>query len=370
MNIVVKVLLSLALSEKGRKVIAGTLVLVVSPLVLISMFIGGFGGSALEHNKQTINTVFNDLTLDENIPEEFKNQVNEMKLAFKKIDDEIAEITSKLDDGQSLDEQYIKSILFAEKFGDESFNADSFDSGAYILETINIEIRETIIEDDPVTEEDEYQVISKEVAVPVDRQTLHERSSSFLSVVIDRVEEEKIMQVYTLLGNIIEEEDIKLEGGGSADALVKILLPNSYKKEFVGGSFGSPFADGWRNKVTSEYGNRSPITLPDGTITSTAHTGMDMGAPHGTSVLSINDGVVVAVKHTSVGLGIYCIVDHGGGTLSVYGHNSKILVSLGEGVIKGQAIAEVGKSGYATGNHLHLQIYQNGKLINPRNILE
>lgn len=183
-------------------------------------------------------------------------------------------------------------------------------------------------------------------------------------------EEEKILQVYTLLGNIIEDESGKLETGGSADALVKSLLPESMKKEFVGGSYGSPFADGWKDKVTSEFGRRDPITLPDGTVTSVGHSGMDLGAPHGTQVLAINDGEVVAVKHTSVGLGIYCIIDHGGGNISVYGHNSRILVSVGDKVIKGQAIAEVGKSGYATGNHLHLQLYLSGCLENPRDVLE
>lgn len=370
MSAALKIFLSLITSNKGRKIIGIILCILISPLLVVSMFLSGLSGGALEHNKATINAVFNDLPISENAPQEFKNQVDEMIIAFQKVDNEIGEMTKKLEDGKTLNAQYIKSILFAEKFGDENFKVFTFDAREYIKQTVDLEERKIIIEDDPSTEEDESSVTTIEVAIPVDRKTLHDRSSSFLSVIIDSKEEEKILQVYTLLGNIIEGESGKLEGGGSADALVKSLLPESMKKEFVGGSYGSPFEDGWRDKVTSEFGRRDPITLPDGTVTSVGHSGMDLGAPHGTPVLAINDGGVVAVKHTSAGLGIYCIVDHGGGNISVYGHNSRILVSVGDRVVKGQVIAEVGKSGYATGNHLHLQLYLNGNLSNPRNVLE
>ncbi|MEG0727921.1 MAG: hypothetical protein RR422_09795, partial [Erysipelothrix sp.] len=204
MGAAIKIFISLVTSKKGRKVLVAILIIVISPLLLISMFLTGFSGGALEHNKATINTVFNDLNVSENAPPEFTNQVNEMKLAFQKVNNEIGEMTKKLDSGQELDDDYIKSILFAEKFGDENFKASNFDAKEYIKQTVDIEEREVIIEDDPSTKEDESSVTTIEVAIPVSREILHERSSNILNVTIDEVEEEKILQVYTLLGNIIE----------------------------------------------------------------------------------------------------------------------------------------------------------------------
>ena len=95
-----------------------------------------------------------------------------------------------------------------------------------------------------------------------------------------------------------------------------------------------------------------------------------MAASEGTDILSVQEGVVVLVVDSNVGLGKYCVIDHGGGIFTVYGHNSKVLVQNGQYVSKGQKIAEVGMSGYATGNHLHLEVIVDRKCVNPRRYLK
>ena len=63
------------------------------------------------------------------------------------------------------------------------------------------------------------------------------------------------------------------------------------------------------------------------------------------------------------------IIDHGNGITTMYAHASKMLVKVGDTVTQGQVIAKVGSTGKSTGAHLHLNIYVNGKAVNPRNYI-
>ncbi len=73
--------------------------------------------------------------------------------------------------------------------------------------------------------------------------------------------------------------------------------------------------------------------------------------------------VLVATYHYSYGN--YVIVDHGNGTSTLYAHASKLLVSKGDKVSRGEQIAKVGTTGNSTGNHLHFEVRINGKRTNP-----
>ena len=134
--------------------------------------------------------------------------------------------------------------------------------------------------------------------------------------------------------------------------------------------FSSPIAGDWTKKVTSEFGTRDPITLSDGTVTSAYHTGLDLGESYGKDIYAISDGTVIVVREDKTGLGLYCVIDHGGGIFSAYGHTSAITVTEGENVIKGQKIGEVGSSGWSTGTHLHLEIIRDHEAVNPRKYLK
>lgn len=112
--------------------------------------------------------------------------------------------------------------------------------------------------------------------------------------------------------------------------------------------------------VSSSYGHRaSPFTGRRQT-----HTGIDIAAPRGTSILAAADGVVT-FSGRMAGYGRVIVVTHGFGFKTFYGHNQKNKVRKGERVKRGQVIGTVGNSGYSTGSHLHYEVLVKDRTINP-----
>lgn len=98
------------------------------------------------------------------------------------------------------------------------------------------------------------------------------------------------------------------------------------------------------------------------------HRGIDLAAPMGTSVFAAMDGqVVMAGKHKQYGN--YVVVDHGNGVATLYAHHKLNLVHIGDIVHRGQKIAEVGRTGNATGPHLHFELKIDGVQRNPLPVL-
>ncbi len=95
------------------------------------------------------------------------------------------------------------------------------------------------------------------------------------------------------------------------------------------------------------------------------HTGLDIDGNYNTPTYAADDGVVVAAGWNSGGYGLQIVIDHGNGIKTRYAHHSKIFVSVGERVGRGQAIGMVGTTGRSTGTHLHFEVMVNGSRVNP-----
>ncbi len=125
---------------------------------------------------------------------------------------------------------------------------------------------------------------------------------------------------------------------------------------------GPPIAGGY---VSSGFGARiDPFTGKR-----TAHYGVDFAARRGTPVVAVAAGVVTWAGPRG-GYGKLVELDHGHGRVTRYGHNSKILVHVGQLVARGQLIARLGATGRATGPNLHFEVRQNGRAVDPSPFLK
>lgn len=140
-------------------------------------------------------------------------------------------------------------------------------------------------------------------------------------------------------------------GSGAADF---------FKSIGVGGATVEGLLKPVDGAVTSEFGWRESPTAG----ASSNHPGLDIGAPEGTPVYAAGAGEVTTAGSYG-GYGNAVVIDHGNGLETLYGHLSKVLVSVGEMVNQMQEIGAVGSTGISTGPHLHFGIYQNGEAIDP-----
>ncbi len=99
------------------------------------------------------------------------------------------------------------------------------------------------------------------------------------------------------------------------------------------------------------------------------HNGIDIANSSGTKIKAAGSGIVTFAGYNG-GYGRYIIISHGYGYQSVYGHNRKLLVKVGDKVEKGQVISEMGSSGRSTGPHLHFEVRLNGNPIDPLKVID
>jgi murein DD-endopeptidase MepM/ murein hydrolase activator NlpD len=111
---------------------------------------------------------------------------------------------------------------------------------------------------------------------------------------------------------------------------------------------------GWRN---SPWGDGSEF-----------HPGIDIANSMGTPIVATADGEVVK-SEASGGYGNIVQIDHGNGITTIYGHNSRIIVNVGQSVKKGQVISYLGSTGRSTGPHVHYEVRVNGTAVDPTSFM-
>lgn len=127
---------------------------------------------------------------------------------------------------------------------------------------------------------------------------------------------------------------------------------------YSGGKMAWPLPG--HNKINSYYGYRiHPIFK-----TKKLHTGIDIPAPTGTSVNAAAAGTVIYSDWLG-GYGKAVMIDHGGGIVTLYGHNSSLVASVGTVVNRGDVVSKVGSTGVSTGPHLHFEVRKNGAYVDP-----
>ncbi len=148
----------------------------------------------------------------------------------------------------------------------------------------------------------------------------------------------------------------ELEDRDQQLAVLEEMLINRNVDQVVKPS-GRPVTKGW---LSSYFGVRTdPFTgRPD------YHEGIDFAGPEGGDVIAVASGVVTWAG-ARYGYGNLVEINHGKGYTTRYGHNSKVLVKVGDTVKKGDVISLIGSTGRSTGPHVHYEVLRNGHPINP-----
>lgn len=146
----------------------------------------------------------------------------------------------------------------------------------------------------------------------------------------------------------------------NADAKkIKNIIKNlKLSEKYVGGIMTWP-APG-NMTITSKFGNRMHPILRKMKL----HTGIDIAVPSNSSIVAAQSGTIIHSDWLG-GYGKVIMIDHGGGIVTLYAHNNKLLLNVGDKVTKGQVIAKSGSTGQSTGPHLHFEVRVNGDYVDP-----
>ena len=168
---------------------------------------------------------------------------------------------------------------------------------------------------------------------------------------------------YNYLGAVpgIDASGNVVSGGGTpiTSSEPSISESKSVETRDLGGAFSYPLSNA---RLTSKYGRRKdPVSGKAGTM----HNGIDLAAPLGTPIPAVGDGVVRDIGYNKIS-GHWIEIQHSNGLVTRYQHcNTKPTPLKGDSIKRGQVIAEVGKTGKATGPHLHFEVKKNGKSVDP-----
>lgn len=144
-----------------------------------------------------------------------------------------------------------------------------------------------------------------------------------------------------------------------AEKIAAEIRRKQSKGKYIGGKLAWP-APGY-TRITSPFGYRIHPILKRKKL----HTGIDIGTNgSGRSIVAVGDGKVIHANWKG-GYGKVVMIDHGGGIVTLYAHNSKLLVKEGQSVKRGQVISKSGSTGMSTGPHLHFEVRKNGKYTDP-----
>ncbi len=262
------------------------------------------------------------------------------------------------------DDYYLEILITTHGFGDFLNNMENinkladYDNKMYkqyketvsYVETVKekLEAEEAVLEEDKAAAEEEQKAIEELIEAKKQQIAAYQADINSKSATIAEFEHDLAAEnaVISQLEKAVAAEQSKLV----------------QQRVYDGGAFCWPAPS--YTRVSSEYGYRIHPILG----TNKFHNGVDLAAPGGSDILAAYDGVVVGAAYND-SMGNYVMIDHGGGLYTIYMHASKLLVSSGQSVSRGQKIALVGTTGRSTGNHLHFSVRVNGNYVSPWNYI-
>lgn len=213
--VLARVAAALLTNEDGRKTIGWVLALLLSPLILLVVFLCCFGDGASRHNNAVVSAAFYGAELSSQIPAEYRAHITEMQEAFSLLDSATVYVNQKAEGG-SLDPVQVKAVFFALCFGDNAPTraaADRFVDCFYKTETRTRMV--TVVQEDGTEElvEETY-----EVAVPLSVEDVYEKLTTWRGRVVTDAERSNAVDIYAMVMGSMGGDAFNgdYEPGGSA----------------------------------------------------------------------------------------------------------------------------------------------------------
>lgn len=172
--------------------------------------------------------------------------------------------------------------------------------------------------------------------------------------------EKALKEITSDLKELERQEDELL---AQSKEIEKKIIELQSSSKYIGGVLLWP-SPGYY-KITSPFGYRNHPILKKKKL----HTGIDIAVPKNSDIVAANSGKVIYSGYYG-GYGYAVIIDHGGKISTLYAHNNKLLVKVGDEVEKGKVISKSGSTGLSTGPHLHFEVRENGSPVDPMKYLK
>lgn len=282
--------------------------------------------------------------------------------------------------GGDLTDGQRRQTLLSAVHGDEQDIIDRLGGARAQLERQQGEVADLIAEADARTAEVEQRLANVEAARNEKAQmqaALEQRISSYRAEVDALSAEEAEIQAtiarYEEQARQQAAQQAAARAAAEQQAATRATAPASSSSSSSGGGGSSP-TTGAANP--GPVGSGGMVWPANGAFTSgygqrwgRLHAGIDIAAPVGTPIYAARSGTVISASMNSGGYGNLVLIDHGGGIVTAYAHQSRLATSTGASVSAGQVIGYVGNTGNSTGPHLHFEVRVNGSAVNPMNYL-
>ena len=315
-------------------------------------------GDQVNSLEQQINSKQSDI-------DELEASISEAQAKLETLEVELAAAEEKVN---TQNENLNARLRNMYKNGSVGFIDVLMDSGSFSEFLNNLSLVEKVYtSDQDVLEElqkayDEIDAKKKEIEtlqaeLSESKATMEEQKSSLEA---DKASVEKKKSEIAADSAETQRELDKLEADAQAlTSSIRNSGSSSSSSKYNGGIMAWPVPS--CHTISSGYGGRIHPTTGKYKF----HGGLDIPGSYGSAIVAANSGKVIWAGNRGDSYGNYVIIDHGGGVSTLYGHSSKVLVSSGQSVSRGQRIANVGSTGRSTGPHCHFEVRINGSRVNP-----